>query len=653
MQLRHFCLGAVSIVFSILTACAQPAPAAHNSATSRIDSTGTPRSLYNLAVPTSASTVQDAARSFLSTYAQSLRLQNTDDGLVVDDVIRAPAGTHVRFRQRHNGVPVYGADVVVSLNVRNAVTMVVNNAHADVEAPTRPSFSGPDAIRAALRQLNARGNAIGAEDAAELVVFRSGDGADHLAYRVTVTRELPPGDWEVILDAESGATLQISDRFVEHNDGDRAPGRGYVFAVDPLAAARQQYGSTGFIDNNDADSDSLTAYRSLVALDSVTFIGGAFRLQGPYCTIMDIESPFDSVYGAVTPDGFSYTRSQAGFEAVNAYYHASLSYRRFEELGFSSARLARIRIDPHGFQGQDNSHYSPTGNWIAFGTGGVDDAEDPDVIWHEYGHAIQYTLNPTWGGGECAALGEGYADYWAESYSRSAGRWTEADPQFNWVYKWDGHNEFWSGRKVNDQRTYPFGTLSAHTAGQIWSTALMGIWGTLGRDVTDRLVLQSICYLGANATAVDAAMALVQADRDLYNSRNLSTLVYWLGTVKHFIDPTLVYHEATDVEPATGVVPARFALGQNYPNPFNPTTTIRYAVGDNPQGSAGPGMQAGWVKISVYDLLGREVAVLVNEKKDPGSYDVRFDASGLASGLYIYRLQAAGMDEMRKMTLVR
>ena len=98
---------------------------------------------------------------------------------------------------------------------------------------------------------------------------------------------------------------------------------------------------------------------------------------------------------------------------------------------------------PHGFQGKDNSHYSPTGNWISFGTGGVDDAEDPDVIWHEYGHAIQYSFAAGWGDGECAALGEGYADYWAASYSRWAGQWTKDDAPYSWVYKWDGHNEFW------------------------------------------------------------------------------------------------------------------------------------------------------------------------------------------------------------------
>jgi hypothetical protein len=71
-----------------------------------------------------------------------------------------------------------------------------------------------------------------------------------------------------------------------------------------------------------------------------------------------------------------------------------------------------------------------------------------------------------------------------------------------------------------------------------------------------------------------------------------------------------------------------FQLFQNYPNPFNPISDIRYQISD-----------ISYVRLTVYDLLGREVAVLVNERKAPGIYEVRFDGSGLASGVYLYRMQ--------------
>jgi hypothetical protein len=95
--------------------------------------------------------------------------------------------------------------------------------------------------------------------------------------------------------------------------------------------------------------------------------------------------------------------------------------------------------------------------------------------------------------------------------------------------------------------------------------------------------------------------------------------------------------------------PASFTLSQNFPNPFNPTTAISYHL---PAGQAGLSA-ASEVRLVVYDILGREVAVLVNERKAPGRYEVTFDASGLASGVYFYRLEAGGFVSVKNMTLVK
>jgi M6 family metalloprotease-like protein len=88
--------------------------------------------------------------------------------------------------------------------------------------------------------------------------------------------------------------------------------------------------------------------------------------------------------------------------------------------------------------------------------------------------------------------------------------------------------------------------------------------------------------------------------------------------------------------------PYAFALEQNYPNPFNPASDIRYQISE-----------FRIVKLAVYDLLGREVAELVNEPKAPGEYKVRFDARGLSSGMYFYRLQAGSLTETKKMMLLK
>ena len=85
-----------------------------------------------------------------------------------------------------------------------------------------------------------------------------------------------------------------------------------------------------------------------------------------------------------------------------------------------------------------------------------------------------------------------------------------------------------------------------------------------------------------------------------------------------------------------------FVLEQNYPNPFNPTTKIRW---QSPVSS--------WQTLKVYNMLGNEIAMLVNEKKPAGSYEVSFDASGLPSGVYFYKLQAGSYVETKKMILLK
>jgi hypothetical protein len=94
-------------------------------------------------------------------------------------------------------------------------------------------------------------------------------------------------------------------------------------------------------------------------------------------------------------------------------------------------------------------------------------------------------------------------------------------------------------------------------------------------------------------------------------------------------------------------IPEVFSLSQNYPNPFNPTTTIRYGlpvVGDR---------HAYHVQIKIYDILGREVKVLVNEIQQAGYYDVKFDGKNLASGVYFYRIEAEEYILAKKMVLVK
>ena len=93
--------------------------------------------------------------------------------------------------------------------------------------------------------------------------------------------------------------------------------------------------------------------------------------------------------------------------------------------------------------------------------------------------------------------------------------------------------------------------------------------------------------------------------------------------------------------------PKEYSLEQNYPNPFNPGTTIRYEI---PGQARNDNMR---ITLKVYDVLGRDVATLVNEEQPAGFYEVKFDAAALASGMYIYRLTAGRFSSVKKMLLVK
>jgi hypothetical protein len=112
------------------------------------------------------------------------------------------------------------------------------------------------------------------------------------------------------------------------------------------------------------------------------------------------------------------------------------------------------------------------------------------------------------------------------------------------------------------------------------------------------------------------------------------TTGYDIAIIKYIQTPTAVDDEIENL--------ISFSLEQNYPNPFNPSTNIQYTISSNQ-----------FVKLKVYDLLGREVATLVNEEKSAGSYKVEFDASHLSSGIYFYKLNSGSFTETKKMILLR
>lgn len=128
----------------------------------------------------------------------------------------------------------------------------------------------------------------------------------------------------------------------------------------------------------------------------------------------------------------------------------------------------------------------------------------------------------------------------------------------------------------------------------------------------------------------------------VYDKTQLSRSWFEKGGVAYTFYPSDTGPLSTDPYPATASVPREILLSQNYPNPFNPATLIRFQLPAQCR-----------VSVKVFDLVGNEVAVLVDAERHAGTYTEMFNASGLASGVYFYRLQAGGLSETRTMHLIR
>ena len=129
-------------------------------------------------------------------------------------------------------------------------------------------------------------------------------------------------------------------------------------------------------------------------------------------------------------------------------------------------------------------------------------------------------------------------------------------------------------------------------------------------------------------------------DESVFNARIDFNAGGVLGDV--YVDNVSLKEIVTSFDPLSNGVPDKFQLGNNFPNPFNPITAISYrlsAISD--------------VELSVYNLLGEKVVTLVSERKQAGKYEVRWNASNQASGVYFYRIDAGEFQDVKKMILLR
>ena len=293
-----------------------------------------------------------------------------------------------------------------------------------------------------------------------------------------------------------------------------------VFKPDPLTTLNKQYGGI-YIDNNDVNDTWINnAYFTVNLPISFNDSSQLFLLENGFVRIEDFESPNILPTTNTTPN-FIFTRNQPGFEECNIVYHITQFQNYIASIGYDTLLTDGITADAHGQFGTDNSVFVRNGGnpTLSFGTGGVDDAEDADVIIHEYCHGISWSANGNDNfSNERAGLDEGVADYFATSYSRSLNT-------YNWenMFSWDGHNSFWTGRIANTTRNYGT-TNDMYQLGEIWNSAMSAISTNLGNFITDRLMLESLHFFTNNTTLPEAAMYVLKADTLLFNGINVPNI---------------------------------------------------------------------------------------------------------------------------------
>ncbi|MBK5215044.1 MAG: T9SS type A sorting domain-containing protein [Flavobacteriaceae bacterium] len=459
----------------------------------------------------------------------NMPINKTNQSFAMLNSHSGPSGETFRFYHTVNGVEVFDSSVAVHVSNGNQVTYHDSTFDSAVETiNTNPSITENDALNAAINALNIEGNI--AQKEIKLYVYDK-LGSTLLVYRVTTMSEFRMGNWETIVDAKTGTVLSTKDIAIyekdfcnEKNPKDiknpirpsvLATGTAMVFDPDPLAKTGNVYGGN-YVDNNDQTNAELDAARTAVNLLEIEFDGTNYRLRGPYTEIAELGAPSTGLFLQTSPD-FSFTRDEQGFEAANCYHHIDKSFRYInDDLGIPLVSIYNggvVRYDPHGANGADNSFYSAGS--LQFGEGGVDDAEDMDVVLHELGHGLHdFITNGNLS--QVNGLSEGTGDYWANSYKRSTGFWNNTDQQYFWVFGWDGHNPFWPGRVTNYGAMYPGGlTGQIHTDGQIWATVLLEIWEIIGREKMDAAVLEGLGMTNSGTNQQNAAIAVRQAAIDM------------------------------------------------------------------------------------------------------------------------------------------
>jgi hypothetical protein len=456
---------------------------------------------------------REIAQTTLERLAGDLKVKVDLSSLRFDRVKHTLLGSHVLFQQYHDGKPISDAWIRIDLdrsgrvyNIQNDLipTTVLAKAATKARAAAAKAPSPDRAIRRAFAAAGCAKSRTKEVLETQLVYYPV-DGIPHLAWKVVLKADRPLGEWKVYVDARDDRTVLGKIDLIK-----TATGRGRVFDPNPVVA----------LDDPKLSDKSKIPSQAYVEVDLPGLDGTGF-LDGPFVSTRRSSSRVKK-----KALKFLLKRTQKGFKEVMVYFHIDRLQRDIQGLGFTNVLNRQIEVSIDGRQ-DDNSDYSSLTKALRFGLGGVDDAEDAEIILHEYGHAIQDDQVPGWGAShEAGAMGEGFGDYLAGSFFEGA-KSQRLKPA---IGSWDATAYSDANppalRRLDSPKRYPHDMDNeVHDDGEIWSACLWELRTAIGnRAAADRLVLAHHFLLTRTASFRDAANALITADQNLNGGQHQTTI---------------------------------------------------------------------------------------------------------------------------------
>ncbi len=476
----------------------------------------TPHRIYDIESNASDKTPQQIAEATLKKIAGDLKIRPDLSQLEFDKVKESILGSHVLYQQFHAGKPISGAWIRIDIDKDGRVYNIVSDL---VPEPAMAKARKAEAKKTGAHQLSeseaeARAIEAAAAKAGDEVkvlhsesVYYPRNGVPILTWKMIVKttpakssgKNARPAEWKMYIDAATGEIIEKRNllRFVD--------GKGRVFDPNPVVSLNDT-------SLNDKSQLPDKAYSEVVLRD----LKNTGFIEGPFVTTNTTKNRVKR-----KNRDFRFKRADRAFKEVMVYFHIDRVQRHLQELGFNNVLNNPIPVNIDG-QRDDNSHYSPSDKNLTFGTGGVDDAEDAEIILHEYGHAIQDDQVPGFGASdEGGAMGEGFGDFLAASFFSDV-KPKEMKPT---VGNWDA--TAYSGdeppylRRLDSNKKYPKDIDGeVHDDGEIWSACLWELRAALGRKTTETLVIAHHFLLSRDAGFEDGANALITADKNLNKGAN-------------------------------------------------------------------------------------------------------------------------------------